>query len=275
VTLAGLATATGTRGRRQPQLLRVFGPLDLRWRIILGVTGVASVFALWLVGAALFSGGSLIPTPAATWAAFWEQWHTSLAGDLAASSYRIAVGYTISVAIGIVLGMAMGAMRSVEAFFEPPIGFLRYIPATALVPVFLLLFGIDETPKVWLIVVGTVFFNILMMADAARAVPRELVNAAYTLGAGQWTVLRRVVFRHSVPGIVDATRVNLAAAWLMLVVAELLAANEGLGFGVERAHRFHAVPAMFALLMVFGVIGLVSDLLLRALRSRLAPWAEG
>jgi len=114
----------------------------------------------------------------------------------------------------------------------------------------------------------------LMVADVARNVPRELLNASYTLGAGRWTVMRRVVFRHSVPGIIDVARINLAAAWLMLVVAEVLAANSGLAYRILRAQRFHAVDTMFALLIVLGVIGLVSDLGLRALRHFAAPWAR-
>jgi NitT/TauT family transport system permease protein len=83
-----------------------------------------------------------------------------------------------------------------------------------------------------------------------------------------------VIFRHSVPGIIDAARVNLAAAWLMLVVAELLAAEEGLAYQIVRAQRFRAVDTMFALLIVFGIIGLVSDLSLRLLRNRCARWAR-
>ena len=158
---------------------------------------------------------------------------------------------------------------------KPQIGFLRYIPASALTPLFLLWLGIDEAPKIALIVVGTVFFNILMIADVARAVPQELVNAAYTLGAGRLTVLRRVILPHSWPGIIDVARINLAAAWLMLVVAELLAAQEGLAFRVVRAQRFRQVDTMFAVLIVFGLIGLVSDLALRQLRKRTAPWSEG
>jgi len=136
------------------------------------------------------------------------------------------------------------------------------------------LLGIGESPKIWLIVVGTVFFNILMIADVARAVPRELLNAAYTLGAGRITVLRRVIMRHSMPGIIDVARINLAAAWVMLVVAELLAAQEGLAYQIVLAQRFRAVDAMFALLLVFGAIGLVSDLALRWLRNVSAPWAR-
>jgi NitT/TauT family transport system permease protein len=111
-----------------------------------------------------------------------------------------------------------------------------------------------------------------MVADVARAIPKELLNASYTLGAGRRTILRKVILPHSVPGIVDVARINLAAAWLMLVVAELLAAQEGLAYQIVRAQRFRAVDTMFALLIIFGAIGLLSDVFLRWLRTRIAPW---
>ena len=217
----------------------------------------------------------LVPSPAATWDAFTRMWREgTLSDDLVASVRRILIGYAISMAIGIVIGVAIGAFASAEAFFEPQIGFLRYIPATALTPLLLLWLGIDESPKITLIVLGTVFFNILMVADVARAVPRELINASATLGAGRWATLRRVIVPHSIPGMVDVARINLAAAWLVLVVAELLAAQEGLAFRIVRAQRFRAIDTMFALLILFGVIGLVSDLALRQLRSLVAWWAR-
>ena len=270
------AAAAGTRGRRQSAVVRIGGVLDVRWRLLLGVAGVVTILVVWAVAAArLEDGGALLPTPAATWHALDRLWANGvLRSDLWASTQRILIGYGISVSIGVVLGVAIGSFSSVESFFEAPIGFLRYIPASALTPVFLLWLGIGESPKIWLIVVGTVFFNILMMADVARTVPRELINSAYTLGAGRLTVLRRVILRHSLPGLIDAARVNLAAAWLMLVVAELLAANEGLAFQIVRAQRFRAVDTMFALLIVFGMIGLLSDLFLRWLRNRTSPWAR-
>lgn len=262
------------RGRRQSQLLRIRGPLGLGWKIGLAVGGVAAIVAVWAVAAAN-SSPTVLPTPGATWRALLDLRHKGvLTTDLAASLRRIGIGYGVSLAIAVVLGIAIGTFASIEAFFEAQIGFLRYIPASALTPVFLLVLGIDEAPKIWLIVVGTVFFNILMIADVARAVPRELLNASYTLGAGRVTVLRRVILRHSVPGIIDVARINLAAAWLMLVVAELLAADKGLAFQIVRAQRFRAVDTMFAVLLVFGAIGLVSDLLLRAIRNISSPWAR-
>ncbi len=265
--------SAATRGRAQSPLWRIGGTLDVRWRIGLGALGVLGVVLAWQAAATSIASPSVLPTPAATVAALGALWSDgTLAEATVASTQRIAIGFSISVAVAVVVGVAIGTFVSVEGFFEAQIAFLRYIPASALTPVFLLWFGIGESPKIWLIVAGTVFFNILMMADVARSVPKELINAAYTLGAGRLTVLRRVVLRHAAPGLIDAARVNLAAAWLMLVVAELLAAQSGLAFEIIRAQRFRAVDDMFGLLLVFGVIGLASDLSLRWLRNRSAPW---
>lgn len=268
---------TGTRGRRQGALLRLRGDIPPSLSIALGALGVVLLLGGWtVVSAAMGSNDFLLPTPAATWAAGRELWESGdLATYFAASTQRIAIGYSISMAIGVVVGVLVGSFRSVEAFLEPQMGLLRYIPASALTPLFLLWLGIDEAPKIMLIVVGTVFFNILMVADVARGVPKELVNSAYTLGAGRLRVLRRVILPHSYPGIIDVARVNLAAAWLMLVVAELVAAKAGLAVGVIKAQRFRNVDTMFALLIVFGIIGMASDLALRTLRRRTAPWSEG
>ena len=269
-------TATGTRGRKRSGLLAIRADIGLGWRIGLGVVGVASVFLLWLWASS--RGGSssvLVPTPSATWKAFRAMVSDgSLRANLAASAQRVAVGYSISVVVGVVVGLAIASFASVESFLEPQLAFLRYVPAPALVPLFILWLGIDEPPKIWLIVVGTVFYNILMVADVGRNVPREMLNASYTLGAPRRTILRRVIFPHALPGMIDVARINLAAAWSMLVVAELIAAQDGLAFEINQAQRFRAVDTMFALLILFGVIGLVSDLFLRWLRDRVAPWAR-
>jgi NitT/TauT family transport system permease protein len=273
----GVLAPARVRGRRHAALGRLRGGIPPQLALVLGILGIVLLLGGWtLVSATMGSDSFLLPTPAATWHAGVELYRSGeLLTDLAASTRRIGIGYGISMAFGVVVGVLVGSFRSVEAFLEPQMGLLRYIPASALTPLFLLWLGIDEAPKIALIVVGTVFFNILMIADVARAVPQELVNTSYTLGAGRWTVLRRVILPHSYPGIIDVARVNLAAGWLMLVVAELLAAQEGLAFRVVRAQRFRQVDTMFALLIVFGMIGVASDLFLRSLRKRTAPWSEG
>ncbi len=269
------ARRRGTRGRRQHPLLRVREDIPARWRVSLMVVGLATPILLWLLLSQGSSGDLLVPSPAETWQGGRRLWDEGvLLDDLWASNRRILIGYAISMAIAVVVGLAMGTLRSVDSFAEPPIAFMRYIPATALVPLMLFWLGIDEAPKITLIVLGSVFFNILMVADVARAVPKEMIDASYTLGAGRLRVLARVVFPHSVPGIIDVARINLAAAWSILVVAELLAAQEGLAFRIVRAQRFRQVDEMFALLIVFGIIGVASDLFLRWLRRRVAPWAR-
>jgi NitT/TauT family transport system permease protein len=271
-----VSPGTGIRGRRPSRFFGIRNEIGVGWQIAFGIGGVAVILVGWQLLSMALSGGtgaSLVPSPARTLSALAQLWSDgTLQNDLVASMRRIAIGYSISVAIGIVFGLLIGTFATVQAFFEPQFGFLRYIPATALTPVFMLWLGIGENSKIWLIVVGTMFFNILMVADVVRGVPRELINASYTLGAGRLRILRKVLLPHSVPGIIDVARINLAAAWLMLVVAELLAAQEGLAYQILKTQRFRAVDRMFAILIVFGIIGIVSDLCLRVLRDRVAPW---
>lgn len=272
----GDSPGPGRRGRPLGRLNRIRGDLSLFWRLALGALGLLGVIALWLFAASATSGanqGIVVPSPGDTWGALRDlQTEGLLWSDIRASSERILYGYGLSMLIGIAVGLAMGAFPSAEGTLEAPIGFVRYIPASALTPLMLLWLGIDEAPKITLIVVGTVFYNILMIADVARSVPRQLIDAASTLGASRRRIMARVVWPHSIPGIIDVARINLAAGWLMLVVAELLATDEGLAVRVVRATRFRAYDRMFAILLVFGVIGMLSDLALRGLRRWAAPW---
>lgn len=273
---AAAGRPSGVRGHRQSPLLRLRGELPARARLVLALAGTAALLAVWALASTVWaSDGYSVPTMAETLRALREMWQAGELGtDVLASTERVAIGYSISFVLGAAIGLAVGSFRSVEAFVEPQVGLLRYIPASALTPLLLIWLGIDEAPKVALILIGTVFYNVLMVADVVRAVPSPLIHTAYTLGAGRWTVLRRVVLPHSWPGMIDVARINLAAAWLMLVVAELLAAQSGLAFRIVRAQRFQRIDRMFALLLVFAVIGVASDVFLRWLRNRTSPWAK-
>jgi NitT/TauT family transport system permease protein len=244
------------RGQRQHAAFRIGEDIPRPWRLSLLGIGFLAPLLVWLFVAQNASSTTPIPTPNATWEGLRRLVSEGvLWGDLWASNRRILIGYAISMVVAVLLGVLMGAFRSVESLLEPPIGFLRYVPATALVPLMIFWLGID-------------------VADMTRQVPKELVNAAYTLGAKRRTVVRRVILPHSVPGIIDVARINLAAAWSILVVAELLAAQSGLAFRITRAQRFRQVDEMFALLIVFGAIGVISDLSLRWFRNRTSPWAR-
>ena len=140
---------------------------------------------------------------------------------------RILIGFGLAILVSVPLGVLMGGFQAGQALFEPVVGLLRYLPASAFIPLLTIWLGIGEPSKVMLLFIGTVFFNTLMTADAVRQVPRALIDVSYTLGARRGEVLRKVVVPHALPGMIDAVRVNAAAAWNFVVVAELINSRGG------------------------------------------------
>jgi NitT/TauT family transport system permease protein len=254
--------------------LREEVPDRLRWP--LAVASVLFPFLLWL---ALSASGAVdplyLPSPASVLRALGRLASGGeLLSDARATLTRVAIGFALVVVISVPLGLAMGTWPAARALFEPMIGLVRYMPAPAFIPLLLIWLGLGEAPKITLLVIGTVFFNTLMSADVAAQVPAELIDVSYTLGAGRWQVIRKVIVPYAVPGLLDAMRVNIAATWNLVVVAELIAAQEGLGYRIVRAQRFRQTDTIFAVLIVIGVIGVAMDLAFRTLRNRLAPWSR-
>jgi NitT/TauT family transport system permease protein len=263
------------RSARMPRLLAIGAPIPPRVRWTLRVLSLAAPLVTWLVISATGAvDPTFLPSPRAVWVAGVEMYHSGdLLHDTATSSRRILVGFGLAVAISVPLGFAMGSFRFAQAAFEPAVGLLRYLPASAFIPLLIIWLGLGEPPKIAVLVIGVVFFNTLMTADAVRAVPPELLAVSYTLGATRFEVLRKVVLPYSLPGIIDAMRVNIAAAWNFVVVAELVAATSGLGYRIVRAQRFLQTDRIFAVLVVIGLIGLSLDVLLRLLREWVGRWA--
>ena len=197
-----------------------------------------------------------------------------LLDDVRISTQRVAIGFGISLLIAVPLGLAMGTFASIRALFEPAIGFIRYAPATAFTMLFIIWLGLGEDPKIALVAFGTVFFNTLMIANVVWSVPMELIKVAQTLGASGFTVFRKVIFPHAIPGIIDAARVNLAAAWNLIIVAELIAAEAGVGRRIVNAQKFLRTEEIFVVIVAIGVIGVTTDIGLRLLRDRLSPWSQ-
>lgn len=262
--------------RRQPVFWRVRDEIPRRLELTLIAVSVLTPLVLWTMLSATNAVNPIyLPSPAAVAGAAVDMVTSGeLPRDTWSSSQRVAIGFGISILISVPLGLAMGAFRGIRALFEPAIGLIRYAPATAFVPLLLIWLGLGEPPKVALVVIGTVFFNTLMIANVVWQVPPELIKVSRTLGAGSGSVFRKVIFPHAVPGIFDAMRVNLAAAWNLIVVAELIAADSGLGFRIVRAQKFLHIDQIFVALVVIGLLGVTSDLVLRTLRDRLAPWSQ-
>jgi NitT/TauT family transport system permease protein len=194
--------------------------------------------------------------------------------DIRISFLRVTAGFLLSAAIALPLGIWMGSWKLVEGFLQPLTEFVRYVPVPALIPILMLLFGLDELSKVMLIFVGTFFQLVLMVADEVRRVPYELLQVSYTLGAKKGEVVRLVLMRAAMPGIFDALRLCNGWAWTYLIVAELIAANEGLGYRVLKFYRFVQVPKIYVYLFVLGAIGLLLDFLFRKFNARVFHWAD-
>jgi NitT/TauT family transport system permease protein len=268
----------GGRGGRPPAtgFLRLREEIPHGLRRPLVVASVLVPIAVWTLLSATHAVKPLfLPSPGSVARAFWTMAASGqLWTDASATLTRVGVSFLIVVVISVPLGLAMGTFPSLRALFEPMISFVRYMPAPAFIPLLIVWLGFGESAKITLLVIGTVFFNTVMSADVAAQVPKELIDASYTLGAGRWAVVRKVIVPHSVPGLINAMRVNIAATTNLVVVAELIAAQEGLGYRITRAQRFLQIDQIFAVLLVIGAIGLAFDLGFRLLRNTVAPWSR-
>ncbi|NET51263.1 MAG: ABC transporter permease [Merismopedia sp. SIO2A8] len=236
----------------------IIGPLCL-WLIISNLPGINSTF---------------LPSPQDVLVALQQLGAKGfLTQDSLASIMRVSLGFLLAAVTSIPLGLAMGAFASIRALCEPIIGLVRYMPAPAFIPLLIIYLGLDEAPKIALIFIGTVFFNTLMIMDAVKFVPKDLIETTYTLGGRRWQVLTSVIAPYIVPSIIDAFRVNIASSWNLVVVAELVAADEGLGKRILLAQRFLRTDEIFACLIILGVIGFTLDLFFRWLLKATCRWA--
>jgi NitT/TauT family transport system permease protein len=217
---------------------------------------------------------TFLPSPAAVIAAFQRLWSTGeLPKDIVASLWRVGVGFLLAATFSIPIGILMGSFASIRALLEPLFGLMRYMPAPAFIPLLILYLGIGEQPKIALILIGVFFFNALMTMDTVKFVSKDLIEATYTLGGNRLQTLLQVIFPHALPGIIDACRINLAAAWQLVIVSELIAATEGLGRRISVAGRFLRTDEIFVGLIVIGVIGLAIDMLFKLLLRLSCRWA--
>lgn len=193
--------------------------------------------------------------------------------DILITIWRVFGGFLLAAAIGIPLGMMMGAYKPVEAFFEPFISFSRYLPASAFIPLLILWAGTGETQKLLVIFVGSFFQIVLMVAVAVGNTRRDLVEAAYTLGASDRAIVTRVLFPAAAPEIAEISRLVLGWAWTYVIVAELVGAESGIGHMIMDSQALLNTGQIIFGIVVIGVIGLISDFLFKALNRRLFPWS--
>lgn len=240
------------------------------------ITSIVGPLLLWWLVTTLGNvNPQFLPSPARVLEAFVRLWSSGeLLKDTMASLWRVGVGFLWAVLFSIPVGVLMGSFASIRALLEPVFGLIRYMPAPAFIPLLILYLGIGEEPKVTLIFIGVFFFNSLMVMDTVKFVPKDLIEATYTLGGNRWQTLVQVIFPHVLPGIIDACRINLAAAWQLVIISELIAATEGLGRRISVAGRFLRTDEIFVGLIVIGIIGLSFDLLFQYFLRVSCKWAS-
>lgn len=230
---------------------------------IISVVAVIGALAIWAV-ASIGADPILLPSPMATLAAAWEMLlKGTLWADTSISLIRVFVGWAIGCAIAIPLGLLAGTTRWARAIIDPFIHFFRFVPALALVSLFIVWFGIGETSKINLIAYAVAFIVVVNTASGAASVPPDKLNAAYCVGGSRPRVLLSVVFPATIPYIFTGMRLGLANAFLVVVAAEALAANSGLGYLIWNARAYFRTDWVFVGIFAFGVLGFLSDRLWR------------
>jgi NitT/TauT family transport system permease protein len=185
------------------------------------------------------------------------------AGDIGMTVWRVLGGFAIAAVLAVPLGVLMGAYKPVEAFFEPFVSFARYLPASAFIPLLILWAGIGEAQKLAVIFIGSFFQLVLMIAVSVGNTRRDLVEAAYTLGARDTGIVVRVLLPSRARDRRDL-RMVLGWAWTYVIVAELIGASSGIGHMITDSQALLATDQIIFGIIVIGLIGLVTDFAFKA-----------
>jgi NitT/TauT family transport system permease protein len=196
------------------------------------------------------------------------------AKDIGMTVWRVLGGFLIAAVLAVPLGVLMGAYKPIEAFFEPFVSFARYLPASAFIPLLILWAGIGEAQKLAVIFIGSFFQLVLMIAVSVGNTRRDLVEAAYTLGARDRGIVTRVLLPSSAPEIAETLRMVLGWAWTYVIVAELIGASSGIGHMITDSQALLATDQIIFGIIVIGLIGLVTDFGFKALNRAIYPWAQ-
>ena len=265
---------TASSRPRRPGMWAIRGPLSRRQYGVFAVLGLLAPLALWwLVSSSASVDKVFMPGPVDVFSRL-VTWYTEdeLMSDIWISVYRVTAGFALSALIALPLGLMIGTFRPVQAVLEPLTDFIRYMPAVAFIPLVMLWVGIEESSKIAIIFIGTFFQMVLMMAEDVRRVPLAQIEAAQTMGATRGESIKLVIFQSAKPALLDTLRVTMGWAWTYLVVAELVAANSGLGYSILKAQRFLQTDKIFVGILLIGFIGLVMDQLFRLAHRKAFPW---
>ncbi|MBB3012383.1 ABC transporter permease [Cupriavidus alkaliphilus] len=274
---AAVAAPTGEapQRRRHPWLAPLV-PVAPNTRWMLGLSFFVLFFGVW---AAVTLGGFVPRTFLADPMTMAKEGlilftEHNFIGDIGMTVWRVVGGFVLAAVIAVPLGIFMGAYKAAEAFFEPFVSFCRYLPASAFIPLLILWAGIGEAQKLLVIFIGSFFQIVLMVAVAVGGARKDLVEAAYTLGANSAGIVRRVLIPGAAPEIAEILRLVLGWAWTYVIVAELIGSSSGIGHMITDSQALLNTGQIIFGIIVIGCIGLVSDLVFKRANQRLFPWSS-
>ncbi len=242
-------------------------------KVFLGVLAWVAVLAAWEYAPRPEAIASLLPRPSEVLKTLcWLFVEQDYLADVKQSLNRTLLSFAIALVVALPLGLLMGAFPLVEAIFNPIVSAVRYLPAPSFIPLLLAWFGTGDEQKIALLFIGVVWFLISLLMDDAKRVPLEFIDAARTMGAGRLKVLLTVIVPCAMPYFIDTCRQMLAVGWSYLVIAEIVAATDGIGAVMMRARRLVRMDIIMAGILTIGFLGLLSDAALRGLRWSLFPY---
>ena len=253
----------------------VRGTVSGRQGFILGLLGLVSLFALWQLGhwATPELQRKFLPgVDEVVGKIIYLLINKDFISDIGVSLYRIYLSFFVACLVAVPLGLIMGCFVKVRALVNPTVGGLRYLPAASFVPLLLVYLGPTDTAKMALLFLGCVFFLIALILDNVLAVPKEFVESAQTMGADRKHIILRVALPAAAPQILDSMRNMIAVSWTYLVIAEIVAATDGIGAVMMRGAKFLHIDIIMAGILTIGVLGVLTDILFRNASRFLFPY---
>ena len=254
--------------------MQVREPVTVRTSRVLAAAGLATFVGVWCA----LSYGNIVPTiilpsPTEVLRAFPVlHFEEALVRSAVRSFYRVTMGFALAAAVAIPLGIVMGTFPVVKHFFNPLLDPLRFLPISALVPLFIVWFGIDELQKIVFLFVGIFVYMLPLIVEAVDNVEEVYLQTATTLGATRGQLIRHVLIPGSLPAIGEALRVMNGIGWTYVIMAEVVNARYGLGYLITTAGKRSHVDQIFALVLVILAIGVVTDWLIRMINKALFHW---
>lgn len=270
-SLAPIAIRRGG-GPGSPDARRRFGERRID-RVMLSVIAIVAGVLIWWGVASI--PGITIPTPLAVVIRGVQLCaNGTLPVDVGASVARVLTGFVIGTIVAVPIGFLMGWYPVVRGLLEPYVQFFRMIPPLAIIPLAVVLLGIGEVPKIFVIFLASFLSCLVATLQGVLGVDSTLINAARVLGANDGTIFLRVIVPASSPFIFVGMRIGLGSSWATLVAAELIAAQQGLGFMMQQAQLYYDLGSIFVALISIGILGLVMDRLLMLVERKVTSWQE-